>query len=193
MASFTVNRFEDKERVIEDKGVVVTSVVAEVIGDDSTVGTVFLHDQKVFNHYSAEDCHGRSHSVDDVESGIDYIKKVYEESENEKANLRVEYSKIVDNINKYASVPEDLYVNNGNVRIYLNNIFLNQQSLDLTQGKLDDIEASKSTDEYASIPNVLKDVIEEKVAFYKAEISKLQQAIDKESDYLKSDVEVYNR
>lgn len=193
MISFTVNRFEDKERVVKETSMVVTSVMAEVIGNGSNVGTVFLHDQEVTKHYSAEDEHGRSHTVEDVESGIELIKEVHEESENKKANLRVEYSNIVDSIKKYAPVSEHLYINNGNVRIYLNNIFLNQQKLDLTQGKLNDIEASKSTDEYASIPDVLKDVIEEKVAFYKAEISKLQEEIDKESSYLKSNVEAYNQ
>jgi len=188
MISFTVNRFEDKERVVKETSMVVTSVMAEVVGNGSNVGTVFLHDQEVTKHYSAEDEHGRSHTVDDVESGIELIKEVHEESESEKADLRVEYSKIIDSVKKYAPVSEELYVKSGNVRTYLDNIFMVQHYIDLLQGKLNDIEASKSTEEYASIPSVLKDVIEEKVTYYKDEISKLQKERDEQLGYLKSSV-----
>lgn len=188
MISFTVNRFEDKERVVKETSMVVTSVMAEVIGNGSNVGTVFLHDQEVIKHYSAEDEHGRSHTVDDVESGIELIKEVHEESESKRADLRVEYSKIIDSVKKYAPVSEELYVKSGNVRTYLDNIFMVQHYIDLLQGKLNDIEASKSTEEYASIPSVLKDVIEEKVTYYKDEIAKLQKERDEQLGYLKSSV-----
>lgn len=189
MINFTVNRFKDKERVIGETSMVVTSVVAEVTSNDSIVGTVYLHDQKVTKHYSAEDEHGRSHTVDGVESGIELIKEVHEESENTKANLSIEYKEIADKASKYGLDSEYAYVNNGNVRIYINNIFLIQGELDSMQEKLDKIEASKSDAGYTAIPDVLKEVVDEKVSYLQGEIDKLQKDINTQSEYLKSSVE----
>lgn len=189
MINFTVNRFKDKERVVEETSMVTTSVVAEIIDNDSIVGTVFLHDQEVTKHYSAEDEDGRSHTVGDVESGIFLLKELHEESENKKIKLSIEYKEIADKASKYGLDSEYAYVNNGNVRIYINNIFLMQDKLDSIQEKLAKIEASKSDAGYTSVPDVLKEVVDEKVSYLQSEIDKLQKDIDKESKYLKSSVE----